>query len=177
MGRINIGHGKLNASLTRYEGGFQRASKAVVILTRIALIFLIFMLVIDVFLRFALNSPLPASVEIGRVIMPYIVFIPFAYTLYTGQHIQITILTDRLPSKGRAWCERLDYMVGFVISALLTYWGWLHFWESFVIREEILAAIYVPWWVGKFAMPIGMALFTIAFLIRLVVSFGSAVRK
>ena len=36
--------------------------------------------------------------------------------------------------------------------------------HSFSIREEMLAVVPLPWYVGKFAMPVGFLIFTAALL-------------
>ena len=36
-----------------------------------------------------------------------------------------------------------------------------------MMNEEILAAIWIPWWIGKFAMPIGMGFLALRFLLQL----------
>jgi TRAP-type C4-dicarboxylate transport system permease small subunit len=35
------------------------------------------------------------------------------------------------------------------------------------MNEEILAAIKLLWWVGKFAMPVGLGFFALRFLLQL----------
>jgi len=132
----------------------------------IASLFITFMIVIDVFLRFVFNAPLPASWEMSEVVMPYIVFFAFAYTLNKNAHVRVTLFVDRLPPNARFWCEVLRKIVSFGMCALFTYWSWLRFWDSYIIREEILAAIYIPWYIGKFAMPVGMGIFAIRYLLQ-----------
>ena len=65
------------------------------------LTFISILIVIDVLLRFIFNAPLPAATEICTLLMPYIAFLPFAYTLAAGQHVRLTLLTARLPLKLR----------------------------------------------------------------------------
>lgn len=142
----------------------ERAERYLSVISWIAALFITFLIIIDVFLRFVFNAPLPATWETSEVVMPYIVFFAFAYTLKKDGHVRVTLFLDRLPSKARFQVEVFTKLVSFIICALFTYWSWLRFWHSFVVREEILAAIYIPWFLGKFAMPIGMGMFAIQYL-------------
>jgi TRAP-type C4-dicarboxylate transport system permease small subunit len=123
-----------------------------------ALVFMAFMIVVDVFLRYVFNSPLPASVESSELIEPYVVFLPFAYALFADRHVRVTLLISRFPARIRLAAEIFAYLLGFAFFAILCYYSWEEFWQSYVIDETMLAAIRLPWWAGKFSMPIGMAL-------------------
>jgi len=130
-----------------------------------------FMLVADIFMRFVFNRPLPASYEISEVLMPYIVMFGFAYALTTNVHVRVTLVTDRFSEKVQAGFEAIANVVSFVVCAVLAYCSWGHFWESFVIREEILAAIKIPWWVGKFGMPMAFAMLALRYLFLILQKF------
>jgi TRAP-type C4-dicarboxylate transport system permease small subunit len=123
-----------------------------------ALLFMAFMIVYDVFMRYVFNSPLPASVEASELIEPYVVFLPFAYALYAHRHVRVTLVTGRLPTRIRLATEIFVYLLVFFFCIILTYYSWLEFWQSYKIDETMLAAIKLPWWVGKFSMPLGLAL-------------------
>ena len=125
------------------------------------------MVVIDVTGRFVFNEPLPATVDASELILPYLAFIPLAYTLATDAHMRLTMFTDRLPLSAQRGLKIFVNIMGFVFFALLTIYGWYNFWGSFLIREQMAAPIYLPWYVGKFALPIGTALISIQYLIQL----------
>jgi TRAP-type C4-dicarboxylate transport system permease small subunit len=126
-----------------------------------------FMIVVDITMRFFFNRPLPASWEISEVCMPFIIFLPFAYTLTIDSHVRVSIVKNIVPPKVQFWFEIFSNSISFVMCSMLTYWSWIHFWESFVINEEMLAAIQIPWWPGKMAMPIGMGMFAIRYGVKL----------
>ena len=75
----------------------QGTNAALVALSAVVLIAMAFMVTYDVLVRNIFNTPLPASVEISQLMAPYVVFLPFAYTLTVGAHVQVTLLTMRLP--------------------------------------------------------------------------------
>ena len=151
---------KIDNILKKIEKSFSALSWVVALLITI-------LIVVDVFLRFVFNSPLPATWEISEVFMPLIVFLPFAYTLAVDAHVRVTLFKDRVPPSLRAAFSIFGNLIAFVMCALITIYSGIRFWESFVINEEILAAIKVPWWIGKAAMPIGFGIFSLRFLLLL----------
>ncbi len=124
------------------------------------------MIVTDIVMRFFFNQPLPASWEISEISMPYIVFFPFAYTLTVDAHVKVSLVRDRMPGRIQWSFDLLATFVSFVFCSMLAYWSWLRFWDSYLVKEEILAAIQLPWWVGKFAMPVGMGMFAIRYFVQ-----------
>jgi TRAP-type C4-dicarboxylate transport system permease small subunit len=152
--------------LNRVDAGVQRIEKALTDVSWIVCVLITFMIVADIFLRFFFNQPLPASWEISEISMPYIVFFPFAYTTTINAHVRVSLLRDLMSPKIQLRFDMVSNLICFFICALLTYWSALRFWESFITNEEILAAIKLPWWVGKMAMPIGMGMFTIRYLMQ-----------
>ena len=146
--------------------------KVLFYLSGVVCVLVTLMIVVDVFLRAVFNHPLPASWEISEVCMPFIVFYAFAYTLTMNAHIRVTFITSRVSPKLKFWLHIFGNSLCFVICALLTYFAFLHFWQSFIIREEILAAIKIPWWIGKSAMPVGMAMLSLRYLMQMILSLN-----
>jgi TRAP-type C4-dicarboxylate transport system permease small subunit len=125
------------------------------------------LIVTDVLLRFVFNAPLPATWEISEVSMPWIVFLPFAFTLTIDAHVKVSLLKDRVSPKVRWAFDIFGNAISFIFFSMVTYYAWLRFWDSIIINEEILAAIKIPWWAGKIAMPIGLGFFALRFLLQL----------
>lgn len=116
------------------------------------------MITLDVLLRFFLNSPLPASVEISQLLEPYVILLPFAFSLANNRHVRVGILTLRLPAPLSFASDILTYCLDFLLFFLFAVYSWEEFLHSYQIDEIMMAAIKLPWWVGKFALPLGMAL-------------------
>ena len=153
-----------------WEKAEQRIVKYPIYISWAALVFVTFMVVIDVSGRFFFNRPLPASPEISELLLPYIVFPCVAYALSIGSHIRVTMLTSLLPQRVQLSCEIIASIVGAVIFGIMAYQGWSIFWKSFLIKEEMQAAIALPWWLSKFIFPVGAAMFCLQFLVQLVIA-------
>lgn len=142
-----------------------------------AIIFAVLMIVTDVSGRFLFDSPLPASVEMTNLIMPYMIFPGLAYALARGSHVRVTLLTQRLPARAKLGTDIFTNLIGFVFLAMMVYATWMNFWTSFVVREYMDAPIILPWYVGKFIAPIGIAFFSIQYLILLVADLKKIVKR
>jgi len=154
--------------LVKIDGVLQKIEKTKIICSWLTTLFVTFMIVLDILLRFLFNHPLPASWEISEVLMPYIVIFGFAYTLTKNFHIRVSIITDHLPSKVQFSCRAFANVISFIMCVMLSYWSWLRFWESFMIKEEILAPISIPWWFGKLAMPMAFGTFGARYIMDLI---------
>lgn len=153
--------------LMKVDNGLQSVEKVLTAVSWVVTIGVTLMIVADILMRYFFDHPLPASWEISEVCMPAIVFFAFAYTLTLDQHVKMSLVRERMSLAVQKIFDVINYSICIVMCALLTYWSWKRFWASFVTQEEILAAIYIPWWPGKLAMPIGIGFLTIRYILIL----------
>lgn len=147
--------------------GLKRIIKSLILFSALAYAWIILMLVTDLSGRFFFNRPLPASVEISDIIMPWLVFPAFAYTLAIGGHIRVSLLVKQFSERWQLWCEIFACVIGLALLVPVTYIGYIMFWKSWIIKEQLLAAIPVPWYMGKVIFPIGLTFFCIQYVICL----------
>jgi TRAP-type C4-dicarboxylate transport system permease small subunit len=140
---------------------FARINKIMVFLASAMLIATAVMLTYDVCRRYALNAPLPASVEISSLLQAWVIFLPFAFTLAMGQHVRVTVLTSRLPGSVQKYLAVFAHLVTGVVCLLLSWFAWVEFKVSWDLNEIMMAPIIVYWWIGKFAAPVGILLFAL----------------
>jgi len=126
----------------------------------------------DIFFRAVFNSPFPGSVEISALAVVYVIYFGMAYALTQGAHVRVTVIVDRLPHKVQMGGKILSYSIGTVFFGLATYTTWIYFWKSFTVKEFMFASIKIPWYLGKFAVPIGAFLMFITFLVYLVLTLS-----
>lgn len=146
----------------------------------IAMILMMLHIVADVAWKYALNDPIDGTTEVvAAYYMTAIVFLPFAYVALAGEHLDVTLFTQRL--SGRPL--RILTLLGMIATAL--YLGFICYhgvmeairrtaegeaWETSV---KLLGV-----WPGRWFLPIGMGamgLYVLAALLRaLVVPQASA---
>ena len=124
---------------------------------------LAFLIVVDVTLRYVFASPIPGAAESTELLLDWIVLSALGYTLAVGGHVRVTLVLHRLSSRLRLGAEILDCVIGIAFCGLMIYVSWLFFWDSFIIREFMMAQVKLPYWVGKMAMPLGFFMFFITF--------------
>jgi len=68
--------------------------------------------------RYFLKRPISGSVEVTCLSMVVMAFMLSAFTLLQKSHINISILTDFMPKKGRLWLEAFSSLIIILISGL-----------------------------------------------------------
>ena len=122
----------------------------------------------DTVFRYVFSSPFPATVEMSQLMQPWVIFLPLAYTLATGSHVRVTLVTQRFRGRARLFVELISFGVGIVFFALILHVSWQFFWRSFSVDETMLAAISLRWWIGKLAMPLGIFLIGVECVYRFI---------
>jgi len=142
-------------------------SKKLINITCFALLLLTFLIFFDVSLRFLFNKTIHGANETTELIMPYITFLPLSYALYADRHVRITVLRHISSQKNKRFLDCLMFFLGTIFCILVTYNSFIFFWSSFIVREEMLAMVKLPWYIGKFAMFIGYLFFFFGYLFSL----------
>jgi TRAP-type C4-dicarboxylate transport system permease small subunit len=120
-----------------------------------ALFVIAVLITVDVFFRYALLSPIPAAVEICGLIEPYVILLPFAFTLSINQHVRVRVLTCRFPAGAQFVFEIFALLLVLGVSFLLAVCGATEFYASYAINEFIMAPVILPAWAGKLSQPLG----------------------
>ncbi len=149
-------------SASRVQVWSERIVHVSAIVSAIGLLILTLLVVVDVASRNVFDKPIDGAVEATELLMPYIVFLSLAFALNRGEHVRVTILVDRMPSRFKTISLVASYALGLVFFGLSGYYAWGFFWKSFISREIMMAIVELPWWVGKFAFPIGFFVMVIA---------------
>ena len=134
----------------------------------IVILGIVLLVVADVSGRYLLNSPIKGSLELSGIMLAIVAFLSFSYALIKRTHIRMTLLLDRLPTRLQVVAEIVAGAAGIVFFLLLDLGGIEQFWNSFVIRELMPATITIPFWIPKMAVPIGVSLMVVQWMIYVV---------
>jgi TRAP-type C4-dicarboxylate transport system permease small subunit len=155
---------KIASVLRAIEKVLARINLVVVVACGVLLFGFVFMVVGDVTGRYSFDSPIPGTMEIGEIVLAFVVFLGWAAVLANEQHIRVLIVVDRLPPRWRPWFEILALAVGLAMMAPIAWHGWSFAMDSY-ITKEIGFTYSIPRYPGKMALFVGSALFAVQFLI------------
>ena len=150
---------------TRADAVVRRLARAANGVGLVALVAMTLVTVLDVGGRYLLNRPLPGALELSELLMVFLVFGCFAHTELVNGHVDVDVLVNRFPPRGRAVCEALAALLG------AGFWGAIA-WRTVVRALDIRGAgetstnLGLPIWPFVAIAAAGSALFTFALLYR-----------
>ncbi len=114
------------------------------------------------------NTQIPSADEFAGYSLAASSFLGLAYSFRSGSHIRVTLLTDRLSSKG----QRIMLLLGLGFTAvMIAIWAVNSIslvYESWAYKEMSTGILKYPIWIPQLSMGIGVTLFCLAILEDLV---------
>ena len=151
----------------------QKAQKAMVVIEgvfcSVAVVILLsmtFFMGTEIISRSFFDRPLAGVYEFIYLGLPWVVFLPLAYTLRMRRHIRITILVNYLPPNIRRYVNIVGLFIGFAFFALVSWRLWFQAVESVAKREYIYGVVDFPMYPTVVVLFAGVLLFTVRFLIE-----------
>jgi TRAP-type C4-dicarboxylate transport system permease small subunit len=89
-------------------------------------------------------------------------FLALAHTLKKGEHIRVTLLTQRLSDRAAFIFETGCYVVGLFFSAALAFYSTRLSWQSLVFNDISHSMDETPLWIPQIGMVVGTCIFFIA---------------
>lgn len=143
---------RIVTALTRVSGAF----------AGIMTLALTLLIVADVASRNFTNRPVSGALELTQyVLMPLIVFCALAYAEAAGEHIQATVLVERLSPRVASAVDLITRLVMIVVVVVLTAAAIDSAIFATEIRLESTGAITLPLWPIKILAAVGLALFAL----------------
>jgi len=136
----------------------------------IALNIMMFLVVVDVFLRKFFAAPIRGSLELTEILLGIVVFLGLAYCAAKDEHVVIDIIVDRLPRRLKKTIMSFIYFLSVAVSALMA-------WRLFVQALSLQAGHHVSMMLGLVLYPfliiafIGCALMTLVYIMNLIAFF------
>lgn len=123
---------------------------------------------LEVFMRYALNSPLTWVVELSEYALLYICFLGAPWALRNGTHIRIDIFLSAFPQRWRQRFGVLSSLLGLGISLVLLIWGVVATWDKFQSGAYKATVVEFPGWIVVAVIPLGSLILGLQFLRHLV---------
>jgi len=112
-----------------------------------------------------LGVAIPSADEFAGYCLSASTFLALSYALRQGSHIRVTLLIDRLPSRGRRWFEAMCVAGGLALSAYLTWFTIEMVWFSIEFGDLTQGLVPIPLWIPQMGMVIGVTMLTLAFAV------------
>jgi TRAP-type C4-dicarboxylate transport system permease small subunit len=139
-----------------------RASAVAALVAGLALVSLILNVAVDVILRATDGRPLGRTLEMTTYWwMPLLITLSYAITEREREHITVTMLLDRMPTRSRQYVEGAFSAVGAAVVAALTWYTILDAVASTEIRLAANSTPPLEYWPAKILAAIGLSLFTL----------------
>ncbi|WP_085884892.1 TRAP transporter small permease subunit [Oceanibacterium hippocampi] len=86
--------------------------------------------VYEVALRYGFDAPTSWVHELTVLLSACCFVVSGLYALARNEHIQVTVLRDRLPPSARRAVDLLSLLLGLVFLLAIVWGGWSHAWEA-----------------------------------------------
>jgi len=128
---------------------------------------------LNVILRIVMPS---AAIEWGDEVQVYLVVwavcLSFAAVTAANRHIKADLLIDRMPPRLRAFALLFGDLLGLALSAALCWLGCLITYDTWDFGDVSTTTLRFPLWIYQAALPVGMALMALRYLLRLAARLG-----
>lgn len=123
--------------------------------------------VLEVFLRYVLNSPTTWVSETSIYLTMAVGLLAAAYALKENMHISITNLTERLSAQNRRRMKILTHLMGIAYSAVFVAKGIEMVKFSYEMEDISTGLMETPLWIPNMFIPIGGLLLLLQFINKL----------
>ena len=142
-----------------------------------AVLILISMLVVcyGVFLRYVLGASTVWQLELSTYFLMFAAFVGGAYGLRHGDHVNLSLIVDRLPAKAQLYVKLVASILGLVFIAIVAVIAYFLWWETAEAGRTSGTAWNVPLTYPYLIVPLGMTLIALQYLV-IVVEFIQRIR-
>ncbi|QUJ78238.1 TRAP transporter small permease [Sulfitobacter albidus] len=128
--------------------------------------------VLEVVARALFKISVPGSYEYVSLMFVYLIYLGLAYSQRRDAHITVGILYDAIPRSARKVIQAVYLLIAFMFFAALTWTSAASAWSAYVMGDTVLGIIEVKTWWARAGIPVGLALFSLRFLVQLITLFA-----
>lgn len=126
-----------------------------------------FMLTYEVVARYFFTKPTSWAAELSQMCLIWGSLLAMAYLLSKRQHIQVDALVQLLPTYLIRCVDVAVMCVIGVFAALVTWYGFEIFYDSFTRGRTTGSLLNIPIWIVELAVPVGFLLLTLQCLFEI----------
>lgn len=125
------------------------------------------MLTYEVVARYFFVKPTIWAAELSQLCLIWGCLLSLAWVLNLRRHITVNAVTAMLPAKVQKICVSVSLLFLIVFSAIVAFWGWEIFHDSWVRGRTTGSLLNLPSWVAELSVPVGFALLTAQAVVEL----------
>jgi len=153
--------------MNRILKAFNRVSS---LISAVLLFIMMILILADVVGRYLFNNPIPGTIDFTRVFMAAVIFLGLSYTEECRGHIRATAFISRLPKKVIFCMDVFASLVGLTLFTVITWQGWIIFFESWSSGEYYPGIIQVPIYPARLLVCLGCILVCLQFIANIIMS-------
>jgi len=124
-----------------------------------------------VFLRYVLGASTVWQLELSTYFLMFAAFVGGAYGLRHGDHVNLSLIVDRLPEKAQLYMKLVASVLGFVFIAIVAVIAYNLWWQTAQAGRTSGTAWNVPLTYPYLIVPLGMTLIALQYLVIVVEIF------
>jgi TRAP-type C4-dicarboxylate transport system permease small subunit len=135
-----------------------------------AVLILVSMLTIcyGVLLRYVFGASTVWQLELSTYFLMFAAFVGGAYGLKHGDHVNLSLIVNRLPEKSRLYVQLVASVLGFVFVVIVAAIAYVLWWETTQVGRTSGTAWNVPLTYPYLIVPLGMTLIALQYLVIVV---------
>ncbi|MFC1872000.1 TRAP transporter large permease subunit [Chloroflexota bacterium] len=120
-----------------------------------------FVILFEIIMRYVFRQPQKWEYEIVIYLMMWFVFLAMSFSQKQGAHIQVDLLTQRLPETSRQILSLATYSISLFYTTLFSYYAFKLVTASYAVHERGMYYLSVQVWPVKIAVFVGMVLLSL----------------
>ncbi len=124
--------------------------------------------VCEVLARALFSKSLPGAYEYVSLMFVYLIYLGLGFSQRRDAHITVGVLYDYLPRNIKKIAQAAYLIVACMFFGALTWTSAESAWSNYSMGDTILGIVEVKTWWARAGIPVGLALFSLRFLIQLI---------
>lgn len=155
-----------NSALSRTDRWFFRLESILNLTGGLVIFLLVLLATVNVLGRWLFSAPISGYVDWVEQAMAFIAFLGIAYTQRMGGHIRMDIVVGRLHGRWLWFTELTTTVLMLVVTSILIYGSYLHFWRAYSIGDSSLD-INLPTWPAKLIVPVALTVLALRLMLQI----------
>ncbi len=126
------------------------------------------MLTYEVVARYFFIKPTIWAAELSQLCLIWGCLLSLGWVLSMRRHITVNAVTALLPALAQRFCVALSLLILIAFSAIVAFWGWDIFHDSWVRGRTTGSLLNLPSWIAELSVPVGFAILTAQAVVDLI---------